>query len=264
MSQTFIFAFSPLYILSHIVPQSSTIMESLISIRAVLLGTYILARSLDPATALRRSDNTTTTIIDRASITKTFVRTEVRKMATTFLWPHNNTSHVSSESSMINLQVTPAGLGDSYLGAHTSNLGLPNSAAANTITKRTDSLYHLKIDLASEGYISVYMPNSTASVFCKTGGDVGDGDKEGPYRLDLVVQDSKQTVGIPVHDEAAAKEFCTEFTKVEGLDEEKSPKPTKTATGNSAISKLKPGKSSSIEDDASASSVSSRKSFSLR
>jgi hypothetical protein len=232
-------------------------MKPLTSIVAVSLGTHVLALTLNPAAAIERSNDATTTTVNTNTITKTFVSTEVRSTATAFLWPHHNTSNTDSETSVFDLHSSSDGDKDSYVGEHISNPVSPNSAIAYTINKHSTSLYHMKVDLASEGYISVYIPNNTASLFCNTGGDIGDGDKLRPYRLELTIRNSKQTVGIPVFDDVA-NNFCTEFMAAEGVGKEKNQKATGSATTTSASSKSKAAKTSSIAD-ASEGSTSSRK-----
>ncbi|CAN9328619.1 unnamed protein product [Alternaria alternata] len=79
----------------------------------------------------------------------------------------------------------------------------------HTVDKRSNNLYNLRVGLAPEGYISVYMSNSTAYEFCE---NQVEQDPPKTRELHLAVLDATKTVTIPVHGEAAAA-FCLEFRK---------------------------------------------------
>jgi hypothetical protein len=230
-------------------------MKTLTSIITVSLGAHVQALISGQAAATHSSNDTIPTTTKASTITKRVVRTDVRSMASVFLWPCH--SNASSEASILDLPSTGGGDDNSFTGVRLSSPILPNNAVAYTINKRSTSLYHLKIDLVSEGYISVYMLNNTASLFCNTGGDIGDGDKKRPYQLDLVIRNPKRTVSIPVHNDVAS-DFCTVFTAAEGIGEETGQKATESASAKSTNSKSKSTKTSSIEDVASEGSTSLR------
>ncbi|CAN9269952.1 unnamed protein product [Alternaria alternata] len=66
----------------------------------------------------------------------------------------------------------------------------------HTVDKRSNNLYNLRVDLAPEGYISVYMSNSTAYKFCE---NEVEQDPPKARELHLAVLDATKTVTIPVH-----------------------------------------------------------------
>ncbi|CAO2657179.1 Nn.00g033050.m01.CDS01 [Neocucurbitaria sp. VM-36] len=56
----------------------------------------------------------------------------------------------------------------SYTDLSTIGHSSTNGTVSNSVSKRSTNLYNLKLDLRnSEGYISVYMPNTTALAFCQ-------------------------------------------------------------------------------------------------
>ncbi|KNG44736.1 hypothetical protein DDE82_006710 [Stemphylium lycopersici] len=84
--------------------------------------------------------------------------------------------------------------------------------------KTSDSsanLYSLRIDLASEGYISVYVPNITALTFCESSIAVWLEDSM-ESELHLAVQGSTKTVSIPVG-KGHANSFCSHYLRAEGI-----------------------------------------------
>jgi hypothetical protein len=232
-------------------------MRTFISIITLSLGAHVLALNSGASAAIHTSSDTITTATQAITIMKRIVHTEIRSMATAFLWPYHNTSNTAPEASILDLHNTSSGDVESSTGTQLSRPILPDDAVTYTIDKRSTSLYHLKIDLAAEGYISVYMPNNTASLFCNTGGDIGDGDKERPYQLNLIVRNPKQTVSIPVRDNVA-NDFCTVFMAAEAIGEGNGQKATKSATSKSTNSKSESAKTSLIENVASEGSTALR------
>ncbi|CAN9265592.1 unnamed protein product [Alternaria alternata] len=105
----------------------------------------------------------------------------------------------------------------------------------HTVDKRSNNLYNLRVDLAPEGYISVYMSNSTAYEFCE---NQVEQDPPKTRELHLAVLDATKTVTIPVHGEAAAG-FCLEFRKVEDIDDSKNSKATANVTTTASSTKEK-------------------------
>lgn len=105
----------------------------------------------------------------------------------------------------------------------------------HTVDKRSNNLYNLRVDLAPEGYISVYMSNSTAYKFCE---NEVEQDPPKARELHLAVLDATKTVTIPVHGEAAAG-FCLEFRKVEDIDDSKNGKATADLTTTASSTKEK-------------------------
>jgi translation initiation factor 2B subunit (eIF-2B alpha/beta/delta family) len=49
-----------------------------------------------------------------------------------------------------------------------TNRGQALNVNPEPLDKRKTDLYNIKVDLAPEGYISVYITNSTASTFCES------------------------------------------------------------------------------------------------
>ncbi|KAI4653438.1 hypothetical protein J4E93_001204 [Alternaria ventricosa] len=111
---------------------------------------------------------------------------------------------------------------------------------AKTVNRRNTDLYHIKIDLASEGYISVFMSNSTASAFCTS--EVEPDSEGGPkVALQLAVRNSTKIVAIPVHQEAAAS-FCHHFKNAEGGDSSPSGKASGSSIASASVSEGKTSK----------------------
>ncbi|KAH6878483.1 hypothetical protein BKA58DRAFT_466156 [Alternaria rosae] len=107
----------------------------------------------------------------------------------------------------------------------------------NTVDRRNTGLYHIKINLASEGYISIFMSNSTASAFCES--ELEQDLEGGPKgELQLAVRNSTKVVAIPVHKEAATR-FCFHFKNAEGVDSPASGKVPGSATATSSDSERK-------------------------
>jgi hypothetical protein len=119
-------------------------------------------------------------------------------------------------------------------GSRSLNYAIKHGRTVNpefgTVNTRNANLYNLRVALALGGYISVYMPNSTASTFCK--GQAERGSDNGPKarELYLAVLNAKKAVAIPVHGEDVAS-FCLEFDSTENID---SPMRSKTAESSEA------------------------------
>ncbi|CAN9470768.1 unnamed protein product [Alternaria alternata] len=117
----------------------------------------------------------------------------------------------------------------------------------HTVDKRNINLYNLRVDLAPEGYISVYMSNSTASKFCEYGVEQDPDDTPKARELHLAVLDATKTVAIPVRGEAAAS-FCLEFRNGEHRDDLKNSKATAGSTTTASSIKEKTTKISTTEE----------------
>ncbi|KAB2099005.1 hypothetical protein AG0111_0g12790 [Alternaria gaisen] len=113
----------------------------------------------------------------------------------------------------------------------------------HTFNKRNTNLYNLRVDLAPEGYISVYMSNSTAYEFCE---NEVEQDPPKARELHLAVLDTTKKVAIPVHGEAAAS-FCLEFRNGENIDDSKNSKATAGSTTTASSTKEKTTKISTTE-----------------
>ncbi|CAN9120025.1 unnamed protein product [Alternaria alternata] len=124
----------------------------------------------------------------------------------------------------------------------------------HTVDKRSNNLYNLRVDLAPEGYISVYMSNSTAYEFCE---NQVEQDPPKTRELHLAVLDATKTVTIPVHGEAAAA-FCLEFRKVEDIDDSKKSKATADLTTTALSTKEKMTKVSITEKTLESTSTLSK------
>ncbi|KAG9189888.1 hypothetical protein G6011_06756 [Alternaria panax] len=98
-----------------------------------------------------------------------------------------------------------------------------------TIKKRNANLYNLKAALAPEGYVSVYMSDSTASIFCDSETKQESGDAPKARELHLAVMNATKTVAIPIHGTVAAT-FCLEFKNAEIVNVPKSGKATASST----------------------------------
>ncbi|KAI4940363.1 hypothetical protein J4E86_010997 [Alternaria arbusti] len=124
------------------------------------------------------------------------------------------------------------------------------------VNRRITDLYHIKIDLASEGYISVFMSNSTASAFCKSEVEL---DSEGGPKgeLQLAVRNSTKVVGIPLHQEAADS-FCLHFKDAEGVDSPPSGKASGSFTATASASEGKTSKVTPSETTSESVSKSSK------
>ncbi|RYN41611.1 hypothetical protein AA0114_g10759 [Alternaria tenuissima] len=124
----------------------------------------------------------------------------------------------------------------------------------HTVDKRSNNLYNLRIDLAPEGYISVYMSNSTAYELCE---NEVEQDPPKARELHFAVLDATKTVAIPVHGEAAAS-FCLEFRKVDDIDDSKNSKVTASSTTTASSTKEKTIKVSITEETLGSTSTLSK------
>ena len=127
----------------------------------------------------------------------------------------------------------------------------------HTVDKRNTNIYNLRVDLAPEGYISVYMSNSTAYEFCENEVEQDPDDSPKARKLHVAVLDATKTVAIPVHGEAAAS-FCLEFRKVEDVDSSKNSKATAGSTKAASSTKEKTIKVSITEETLGSTSTLSK------
>ncbi|KAI4663192.1 uncharacterized protein J4E88_010827 [Alternaria novae-zelandiae] len=165
-------------------------------------------------------------------------------MATTFLWPRGLGGQKPTVS-----QLPVTGVPVSFNARQVGFVHFDDDTKRdetlhprpNIVNRRNTDLYHIKIDLASEGYISVFMSNSTASAFCKSEVEL---DSEGGPKgeLQLAVRNSTKIVAIPVHQEAADS-FCHHFKNAEGIDSPMSGKAPGSSTATSSVSE---GKTSNV------------------
>jgi hypothetical protein len=108
----------------------------------------------------------------------------------------------------------------------------------HTVDKRNTNIYNLRVDLAPEGYISVYMSNSTTYKFCENEVEQDPDDSPKARELHVAVLYATKTVAIPVHGEAAAS-FCLEFRNGENIDDSKDSKATAGSTTTASSTKEK-------------------------
>jgi len=180
-------------------------------------------------------------------------------MATAFLWPRGKSGQKSTIT-----QIPVTGIPVSFNARQVGFVHFdddtkrdePLHSGTKTVNKRNTDLYHIKIDLASEGYISVFMSNSTASAFCTSEVEL---DSEGGPKgeLQLAVRNSTKVVAIPVHQEAADS-FCLHFKNAEGVDSPMSGKAPGSATVTASASEGKTSKVSPSETTSESLSKSSK------
>ncbi|CAN9284818.1 unnamed protein product [Alternaria alternata] len=127
----------------------------------------------------------------------------------------------------------------------------------HTFDKRNTNLYNLRVDLAPEGYISVYMSNSTAYEFCEKEVEQDPDDTPKARELHITVLNATKTVAIPVHGEVAAS-FCLEFRNGENIDDSKDSKATAGSTTTASSTKEKTIKVSTIEETLGSTSTLSK------
>ncbi|RYN18440.1 hypothetical protein AA0112_g11564 [Alternaria arborescens] len=127
----------------------------------------------------------------------------------------------------------------------------------HTIDKRSNNLYNLRFDLVPEGYISVYMSNTTASGFCEYGVEQGPDETPKTRELHVAVLDATKKIAIPVHGEAAAS-FCLEFRNEEDINDSKDSKGTAGSTTPASSTKEKTRKISTTEKTLGSTSASSK------
>lgn len=248
-------------------------MRLIASILTLSLSTHALAFALALAAPIKRSERATPTITKTVYHTEVWrlstsfkdhdVRSEsvvsdpstfifndevfedvhddtASPMATVFLWPRGPSGQKPTIS-----QLPVIGVPVSFNGRQVGFVHLDNDterdealhSRPNTVDRRNTDLYHINIDLASEGYISVFMSNSTASAFCTS--EVELGSEGGPKGdLQLAVRNSTKTVAIPVHQEAAAS-FCLHLKNAEAVDSPASGKVPGSATATFSDSERK-------------------------
>ncbi|RYO07104.1 hypothetical protein AA0121_g11777, partial [Alternaria tenuissima] len=127
----------------------------------------------------------------------------------------------------------------------------------HTVDKRSNNLYNLRFDLVPEGYISVYMSNTTASEFCEYGVEQDPDETPKTRELHVAVLDATKTIAIPVHGEAVAS-FCLEFRNEEDIDDSKDSKGTAGSTTIASSTKEKTRKISTTEETLGSTSASSK------
>ncbi|KAI4912240.1 uncharacterized protein J4E92_010091 [Alternaria infectoria] len=251
-------------------------MKLLVSILTLSLGTHALAFDFALAAPIKRGARATPTITKTIYHTEVrrlstsfkdhHVRSEslgfyssasisdevseaingdtATSMATAFLWPRGASGQKPTIS-----QLPVTGLPVSFNARQVGFVHFDDDTkrdetlhpGPNIVNRRNTGLYHIKIDLASEGYISVFMSNSTASAFCKSEVEL---DSEGGPKgeLQLAVRNSTKVVAIPVHQEAADS-FCLHFKNAEGVD---SPSSGKVPGSSTAIASVSEGKMSKV------------------
>ncbi|KAI4606943.1 hypothetical protein J4E83_009854 [Alternaria metachromatica] len=180
-------------------------------------------------------------------------------MATAFLWPRGQSGQKPTVS-----QSPVTGVPVSFNARQVGFVHFDDDTkrddtlhpAPNIVNRRNTDLYHIKIDLASEGYISVFMSNSTASAFCKSEVEL---DSEGGPKgeLQLAVRNSTKVVAIPVHQEAADS-FCLHFKNAEGVDGSPSGKGSGSSTAIASVSEGKMPKVTPSETTSESVSKSSK------
>ncbi|KAI4674777.1 uncharacterized protein J4E84_010383 [Alternaria hordeiaustralica] len=164
-------------------------------------------------------------------------------MATAFLWPRGASGQKPTISQLpvtgVPVSFNARQVGFVHFDDDTKR-DEPLHSGVKIVDKRNTDLYHIKIDLASEGYISVFMSNSTASAFCKSEVEL---DSEGGPKgeLQLAVRNSTKVVAIPVHQEEADS-FCLHFKNAEGVDSPMSGKVPGSATATASASEGKTSK----------------------
>ncbi|KAI4912301.1 hypothetical protein J4E85_011034 [Alternaria conjuncta] len=244
-------------------------MKLLVSILTLSLSTHALAFDFALAAPIKRSDRATPTITktiyhtEVRRLSTSFKNHNVRSgslvsdasasisdedfeamngdtassMATAFLWPRG----ASGQAPTIT-QLPVTGVPVSFNARQVGFVHFDDDTkrdetlhpGSTIVNKRNTDLYHIKIDLASEGYISVFMSNSTASAFCKSEVEL---DSEGGPKgeLQVAVRNSTKVVAIPVHQEAADS-FCLHFKNAEGVDSPMSGKVPGSATATASAS----------------------------
>ncbi|KAF1829835.1 hypothetical protein BDW02DRAFT_651064 [Decorospora gaudefroyi] len=220
------------FITKHLQHQSTSIPEPTTTswvtsttthIIAVSLGTQVGALTFHPEAAIRRSDHAIPTI------TKTIYQTEVRMKTSGFTWPRKNTNgpirkrNAKFDHTAYDMNSTQDATQDSYTSTTVSPIHTRTRTPTpkdNALATPSTNLYNLRINMVnSEDYISIYMPNSTASHFCfSADGQTAPDGQSNIYRLDVAVDaHPPHTLGIPVHG-VIAYWFCNEYMEAEGLD----------------------------------------------
>ncbi|CAN9444967.1 unnamed protein product [Alternaria alternata] len=118
----------------------------------------------------------------------------------------------------------------------------------HTFDKRNTNLCNLRVDLAPEGYISVYMSNSTVSKFCEYGVEQDLDDTPKARELHLAVLDATKTVAIP-HQQRKSSASPGQKSSASEPDEDTLETPssllTPTRTGNTITDVSDPDTSTS-------------------
>ncbi|CAN9467085.1 unnamed protein product [Alternaria alternata] len=127
----------------------------------------------------------------------------------------------------------------------------------HTVDKRSTKLYDLRVGLAPEGYISVYLSNSTASKFYEYGVEQDPDDTPKARELHLSVLDATKSVAIPVHGEAAAGS-CLRFRNGENIDDSKNSVATVGSTTTASSTKEKTTRISTTEGTLGSTSTLSK------
>jgi len=180
-------------------------------------------------------------------------------MATAFLWPRGASGQAptitQSPVTGVPVSFNARQVGFVHFDDDTKR-DEPLHSGVKIADKRNTDLYHIKIDLASEGYISVFMSNSTASAFCKSEVEL---DSEGGPKgeLQLAVRNSTKVVAIPVHQEAADS-FCFHLKNAEGIDSSPSGKVPGSAAATASASEGKMSKVTPSETTSESVSKSSK------
>ncbi|KAI4649984.1 uncharacterized protein J4E78_008265 [Alternaria triticimaculans] len=180
-------------------------------------------------------------------------------MATAFLWPRGASGQKPTISQLpitgVPVSFNARQVGFVHFDDDTKREEALHSGT-KTVNRRSTDLYHIKIDLASEGYISVFMSNSTASAFCKSEVEL---DSEGGPKgeLQLAVRNSTKVVAISVHQEAADS-FCLHFKNAEGVDSSPSGQVPGSVTATASASEGKTSKAPPSETTPESVSKSSK------
>ncbi|KAI4702906.1 hypothetical protein J4E81_001779 [Alternaria sp. BMP 2799] len=267
-------------------------MKLLVSILTLSLSTHALAFDFALAAPIKRSERATHTITktfyhtevrrlstgfkDHEARSESFVSgsslsisdgqvsedaddNTATSMATAFLWPRGASGQTPTITQLpvtgVPVSFNARQVGFVHFDDDTKREEAVHSGP-NTVNRRSADLYHIKIDLASEGYISVFMSNSTASAFCKSEVEL---DSEGGPKgeLQLAVRNSTKVVAIPVHQEAADS-FCLHFKNAEGIDSPPSGKASGSLTVTASASEGKTSKIVPSETTSESVSKSSR------
>ena len=149
-----------------------SIMELCLKTLALLLSRQVIGFDVAPAAAIPRSDITTPTI------TKTIYYTEVRELSTNYTNQPARSVEVTSTQQLIKRDKIV------HLNSKTAH-------------KTSTDLYNLRVNLDSEGYISIYVTRNAVSGFCD-GLSKQVGDTLDVQELSLAVYNATKLVDIPV------------------------------------------------------------------
>jgi hypothetical protein len=123
------------------------------------------------------------------------------------------------------------------------------TAASGEVTKRdvaTDSdpiisprIYNLKLDLANpESYLSIYMPNNRALIFCRDVPEESSSTTDDFYHLVLEVRGYVKPIMVPVRHDFAFR-FCEKVREGEEIDEATRSKVAGSMKASTFVSKTK-------------------------